>query len=483
MSNSLLSLYGASDAEGEGAEQLFANLPSRAECMQRVAQAKGYDLVVLGGGLTGAVTAHQASLLGMRVLVLHESYFGSTAQMWSLGYRDLFRAPLLSRLRAARKVGATVDLLPPHLQSSLRIRKERSSITDAWVQKLCRGAHTFPKGELPGCNEKATIRETILAARQEGAVCLSDVEISFVEAESSTGFYAVGVRDRISEWSCEVRAGSLLLDPSIVRIPASRLGRRVGPQSLDSSVYLRVVCRLETAHSSESRQVVAGSWEGSEYLLVSTPAPNIVELVIVDRGKNIHQVVEKICQSEGLASSEVLFVEKFRQAQVARHTLEQYGGLFFPRERGPWDAWLSAQQTIGELQRAAHPGGDSPPVPLVFRQLPGTLHAGDVERFGTAAQAAQVPESEIAQAVKRWQGRVRYIPEFARGLELVCAGVVRGEVELAYRSDQVATLEDLLFGSLGLNTDPQWREKMAPLATALSEISGNPTPPLSSVGW
>lgn len=482
MSNSILSLYGASDAEGEGADQLFPNLPSRVECFQRVAQAKGYDLVVLGGGLTGAVTAHQASLLGIRVLVLHESYFGSTAQMWSLGYRDLFRAPLLSRLRAARKVGATVDLLPAHLQGSLRITKERASITDTWVQKLCRGAHTFPKGELPECNEKATIRETILAARQEGAVCLSDVEISFVEAESVTGFYVVGVRDRVSEWSCEVRAGSLLLDPSIVRIPASRLGRRIGPQLRDSSVYLRVVCRLDAAHSIESRQIVTGDCEGSEYLLVPTSSSEIVELVLLDPDKDPHQEVKRICQFHGLASSEVLFVGRFRQPLVARHSLEQYGGLFVPRERGPWESWLSAQQVVGELQRAAH-SEDSPLAPVVPRLLPGTLRTGDIERFRTAAIAAHVSESEVAQVIERWHGRVRYIPEFARGLEIVCPGVVRGEVELAYRGDQVATLEDLLFGSLGLDTDPQWREKVAPLAMALSEIAGNPVPPLPSVGW
>ncbi len=482
MSNSLLSLYGVSDVEGEGAEQIFPNLPDRAQCFQRVAQSKGYDLVILGGGLTGAVTAHQASLLGIRALVLHESYFGSTAQKWSVGYRDLFRAPLLARLSSARKVGATLALLPSHLASSLRMTKDHSSFMDAWVQQLCRGDQALPKGELPESDEKMTIRETVLAARQEGAVCLSDVEISFVEAESATGFYVVGVRDQVSECSCEVRAGSLLLDPSIVRIPASRLGRRIGPQSPDSSVYLRVVCRLSAAHSLESPQVVVGNCEGHEYLFSPTESPDVVELVLLDSGKDPHQVVEGICQSQGIASSEVLFVGKFRQPRVVRHSLEQYGGLFLPRERGPWDSWLSSQQVIGELQRAAH-SQDSPRAPVVPRPLPGTLRAGDVERFRAAALAAQVAEMEIARAVGRWHGRVRYIPEFARGLELVCSGVLRGEVELAYRSDQVATVEDLLFGSLGLDTDPQWREKVVPLAAALSEISGNPTPPLSSAGW
>jgi hypothetical protein len=416
----------------------------------------------------------------MRALVLHEGYFGSSAQMWSLAYRELFSAPILSRLRGARKVGSTVGLISPHLKRALCVTKERPSIVDRWVQKLCRGSHNSLRAELVQCDEKATIRETVLAARQEGAVCLSDVEISFVEAESTTGFYSVGVRDRISEWSSEVRAGSLLLDPSIVRIPTSRLGRRVGPQWLDDSVYVRVVCRLQAQHTIDPRQVVTGSCMGNDYLLSGTSSPEIVEIVLLDSAQDTHQAVEKICSSEGLVLSEVLFVGKFRQPQAPRHVLEQYGGLFFPRERGPWESWSSAQQVVGELQRAAHPE-ETAAVPLVIRPLPGTPHAGDLERFRTAARAAQVPESEIAHAVERWHGRVRYIPEFARGFELVCPGVLRGEVELAYRSDQVATIEDLLFGSLGLETDPHWREKVAPLAAAFSEISGYPVSPLSPV--
>lgn len=393
--------------------------------------------------------------------------------MWSIGYRDLFRSPVLSRLRDARRVGSLVDLFPAHLERSraLRSTTRRPSLVDGWVHKLCRGRHALPNGELPECNERAAIREMILAARQEGALCLSDVDISFVEAESDTGLYWVGVRDRISEWSSEVRVGSLLLDPSIVRIPTSRLGRRVGPQSRDSSVYLRAVCQLAAAHSIEPRQVVAGDCEGREYFLSTASSPEVVEIVLLDSGLDTLQVVQTICASHGLSLKEVIFAEKFRQSRVGRHALEQYGGLFFPRECGPWDAWRSAQRIIGELQRAAHVD-ESARASVVPRLLPGSPHAGDIERFRAAALAALVPEAEIARAVERWHGRVRYIPDFARGLELACPGVLRGEVELAYRSDQVATLDDLLFGSLGLDTDPQWPEKVEPLAAALSEISG-----------
>jgi hypothetical protein len=354
---------------------------------------------------------------------------------------------------------------------SLRVSKETPTFTENWVRKLCRRHVELPDGELPGCDERAVIRETILAARQEGAVCLSDVEITHVESEVGTGLYAVGVRDPLSQWSCEVRAGSLLLDPSTTRIPSSRLGRKIGPKSLEGHEFLRVVCRLQGAYTADGNQVVLGNSENTEYVFSSTGSPEVVEIVVRDTGVDLTSLVERICRTEGVALSAVVFVGKFCQRHAYRHDLEQYGGLFSPRERGPWDAGLSAKRVIEELKASEHKGRSSDSS-LVYRVLPGAPHSGDVERFRVAALAAHVSESVVARAIERWHGRVRYIPEFERGLELVCADILRGEVELAYRSDQIATIEDLMFGSLALETDPDWRAKVEPLAAALSEIGG-----------
>jgi hypothetical protein len=85
------------------------------------------------------------------------------------------------------------------------------------------------------------------------------------------------------------------------------------------------------------------------------------------------------------------------------------------------------------------------------------------------ARRAGVPETTISRALERWRGRVRYLSEIERAWEEVCPGVLRGEIALAVTSDQVVSLEELLFGSLALHTIPGWRAMIAPIAAALGE--------------
>jgi hypothetical protein len=103
------------------------------------------------------------------------------------------------------------------------------------------------------------------------------------------------------------------------------------------------------------------------------------------------------------------------------------------------------------------------------RPLPGEWRGSERTDFVEKARRAGIGESTLAAVIDRWRGRVRYIPEIERGFEEVCPGVLRGEISLAAVSDQVCSLEDLLFGSLALHTVPGWRELVVPLAAALAE--------------
>jgi hypothetical protein len=210
------------------------------------------------------------------------------------------------------------------------------------------------------------------------------------------------------------------------------------------------------------------------YLVAPTSAPQIVECIVAESEREIQPLVERIMRAEGLRLGEIIFVGTFRQESAARHELEQYGGLFYPRERGPWDAWLSAACVIAQLEIAANQS-DASSTAVVRRVLAGEVRPGEIERFRAVAQAAGLTEEVIAAIVRRWHGRVRYIAEFERGLELVSADIVRGEVELAFRSDQVATVEDLMFGSLSQQGVSDWRERMGPLSNALAELSSTPS--------
>jgi hypothetical protein len=105
----------------------------------------------------------------------------------------------------------------------------------------------------------------------------------------------------------------------------------------------------------------------------------------------------------------------------------------------------------------------------VRRPLPGEWRGSERESFIRSAQGAGVSERVISDVLTRWQGRVRYIPDVERGFEAVCPGVLRGEIALAVASDQVISLEDLIFGSLALHTTPGWRDLVKPIAEALGE--------------
>jgi hypothetical protein len=105
----------------------------------------------------------------------------------------------------------------------------------------------------------------------------------------------------------------------------------------------------------------------------------------------------------------------------------------------------------------------------VRRALPGEWRVRERDEFIEMARRAGVSESTISLVIERWRGRVRYLSEIERGWEEVSPGVLRGEIALAVISDQVASLEDLLFGSLGLHTLPGWRAMVAPIAAAFAE--------------
>jgi hypothetical protein len=86
----------------------------------------------------------------------------------------------------------------------------------------------------------------------------------------------------------------------------------------------------------------------------------------------------------------------------------------------------------------------------------------------STAREKGIDEVTIERVLRRWKGRVRYISQFENGFEVVCEGVLRGEILLGVHSDLVTSLEDLVFGSLALHTNPNWRVVVPAIAQALA---------------
>ena len=77
-----------------------------------------------------------------------------------------------------------------------------------------------------------------------------------------------------------------------------------------------------------------------------------------------------------------------------------------------------------------------------------------------------------------WCGRVRYVAQFPNGLRELCPGVLRGEVDLSFVSDQAVFPEDIISGSLRMDTSPEWqvsRSVIEERVEALRERFGQPS--------
>ena len=85
MSNSFLSLYRGEGEEAFGGEDPIITLPSRGEVINALGGLSTFDLIVVGGGLTGVTVAREASLQGADVLLIEPGFFGEHSQCWREG--------------------------------------------------------------------------------------------------------------------------------------------------------------------------------------------------------------------------------------------------------------------------------------------------------------------------------------------------------------------------------------------------------------
>jgi hypothetical protein len=145
----------------------------------------------------------------------------------------------------------------------------------------------------------------------------------------------------------------------------------------------------------------------------------------------------------------------------ARARVSHRGGVLLSEERTPWDIFSLCSKILSKVPSCRTARRHR-------RPLPGEWREDERERFVTAARSAGVSESTINQVLTRWRGRVRYIPLMENGFHEVCPGVLRGEISLAVLSDQVTSVEDLIYGSLALHTQPGWIDCVPVLTQALS---------------
>lgn len=467
-------------------ERPFAALPSRADCLKALESGAAFDLVICGGGLSAAMTAHQLALEGIRVLVLETGFFG----VRGVSMRNAFTSTLARQpLELVRGYSAVVQLartVAPHLASVVTAEPHEYA---GWRGKLgaraLRRAWRDAAGKLPGVkngfpdlDEVLLTRECILAARQEGAIALSHVEPIFAEAESGSGCYSVGFRDLMTLKEFRVTAGGIMVDPTDGFLPATRLGSSLvkAPELLPTTVH-RVYAVEPRALSAGSRFASFELSDGS-VVTVSRVSEGVVEVVITCAWQLLapetaNAVAEDACRQAGWSIRSVVSRWTSGRRYSSTRGITRHGGVLLVQERGPWDAIASAADMLTVMMSLSKErrGKRASYIPRV---LPGVERACELDAFRALARSHGIGEGTIELVVGRWKGRVRYIEEFPGGFEEFVPGVLAGEVSLAVTSDQVVTLDDLCFAALKLHYLPGWQLMVPVLAERLAEALNYP---------
>lgn len=472
MSDSFLSLY-QRDVDLQHDEGPLAPLPTREEVFRALDTFKQVDLVIIGGGLSGVTLARAAALQGSDVLLVEPGYFGEQSVPW----RNYISTALTERpITAVRTLWAlkTVSTdVAPHLATAPVWQPETPrrffGRFSAWLaQRAWRdGGGGNALSIIPDIDERLLIRETALAARQEGAFVLSAATASYVERDADTGGFRVGVKDLLSEERVEMTATTLFIDPTYAHPVASRIGtsitRRSLPQTSSCSVVYSVHQPAEGADPVDRYRTVTlgdGS-EGSAYRF----APDLVEVCVVDDAADSERVTrraQEVCERCGYLIIDEVSRRAIGRSFDTRSLVSHRRGVLITEERVPWEIFSLTSKILSKVPSCGIVRRDR-------RPLPGEWRDNERERFIDAARSAGVSEITIANALNRWRGRVRYLPLMENGLREVCPGVLNGEVSLAVVSDQVASVEDLLFGSLALQQVVGWRGLVPALTQALSE--------------
>jgi hypothetical protein len=463
--NPILAMYGL-EAQRKDAERPFAALPTRAEVLSSITTDRNVDLLILGGGLTAALVAHQATLRGIKVLALTASFFGDRALSWKPRIAHLLRTRPLEVLRGRSTLRVLEKEIAPHLISQAPADSHPS---EGFLSKLAQ--RWTPDLDL---NEGLLVREAILAARQEGAMALAAAEPTYVEAESTTGCYIVGFRDVLTDNAYNVRVGGILLDPSGAALPPSRLGtpvlrvpevRRAGVQC----VYEVVPRTTKSGFRFASFELSDGS-----FISVQRISEQRIEVTVLEGASSLApSVIDTIC-TEAAAESGWRIVCPVSVREVgarwsAHYRVSESRGIFTCAQRGPWDAVRSANSIVKTLASYVREQRVITKIPA--RPLPGAEQACELNAFRAQARGEGVSEESIELCIARWQGRVRYLAQFPQGLTPLCRGVLRAEVDLAYVSDQITTTEDIIFGSLQLHRIPGWQELVPAISERVRELT------------
>lgn len=480
MSDSFISLYEETKDLQQEREVPYAHLLTRDQIRAELIARPRCDVVVVGGGVSSLLAARDMALQGARVLVLDPGYFGQRSVSWRSQYlRALYTRPgdLVRSVLRYRSFARTIasQIVTSSSWSSPRPLAGIQRLA-AWVFSKYALAKDFH--DLPSLDERLLVRELALSARQEGALVLSSAEAGFVERNAEDGGFRIGVVDRLSGDVCEITARALIVDPGFVAPLASRLGTQLFKAPSIERSALALILDGVGSETSPVMSLRVGGIVGT----FSAVGEGTAEIVLFFDAETpaeteISGVVEQLCAAAEFRS----------RSEVARWWCgHRYGGAaaiaerrgaMVSEQRVPWDSGSLSQDVAGRA--LSYVDGLDEADGRLSRELPGDEYGSERGEFTALATKEGISSDTIKRVVARWRGRVRYLDRYEGWSREVCPGVLKGEVALAVASDQISSLEDLVFGSLAIHYLPAWRESLPALANELSQLAALPSKAIS----
>lgn len=476
-------------------ESTLLAFPSREETFASVRRQKRFDMVVVGGGIHGAVAAWLAALHGLSVILIEredygEGYSGFAPPVLDVG--ELFDG--WEQLRCAKERARLLhdwQLVAPHLlrpqevthyhtspRPSDRLLRlmNRSKLTGGPLSQLdnyYRARHPLTVADL----SKLHI-ESLIMARQEGALCMNHTEVVGIQPKKSRAV-SVTFRDRLLEAEYQVQCGVVV---NCAGRDANTLGRVSGEdRSLRfvwdmSAVFTDAWHREVTVLHSRGTEVacaMAGD-DGGTLLHVfgdeSTPDLFSDEYSCRTRAAELAAQLGFSGVCSIVSAPRLVRRNGKRNPPFLRPQFRSRGALYRLEGFNPLWARRNALELLTSVLRAA----DRTTMPKLssLRLYPGAASLPEVrEQFRAGAMRYKIPESLIEGTLARLGARVRYFLENPEFFSPLGDARLVGEVVLALYQEQAETVEDLVVRRLccerELVTDALFRQELHSILVSL----------------
>lgn len=469
---------------------------SRGDILNRALTQKRFDIIIVGGGIQGAVFARLAAFNGLSTILLEALDYGSgtsgkTSKMAHGGLRYLEHFDLRQVFEGVK---ARQDLLTtaPHLVHSqqflmpVRNLFQRAKLAigltlydwfvkdkalhHKWVRKAdadtsyagsARGFYMFYDGLM---HDTRLVFENIYAARQEGAVCLNHARVDSMVQRAA--HVEVGWTDCLTNKKHVLEAGIVV---NAAGAWAPLVGRVVPDKAMPQVKYSQGIHLLFKVAWEKPAVLVPLKEKGRNYFVWPHPAGTLVGTTerevekpssypVPTKGE-VEELLAHINRhfpSAGLNRDSLMFAfagirtlvltdsKVKRTSQISRRHIWRYGQgqLMLLGGKFTTAAW-TAVEGLEQLLKLA--GLKSEIVSLTGRKLPGAYNLEfEREAFRKHCNYRWVPLEVYESCVRRLGARVKRLSLIDTDLALIANKILWADVLHALYYEQAETLEDLV---------------------------------------